>query len=190
MGSRFFALVIGINQYPGLKRNNQDHDLGGACNDARNICEWLVQYVLPGTDNGHITLWDLFQGKSNDNITLLLNTQATRKEIIKKITALSNNKNIQPGDPILIYYAGHGSVAMTHPNWHHAANGGGDVESADRSLIEVLLPHDVYMPIEAPPDQQVQPIPDTTMNRLMRELAQKSDNIVRPSSLLQSPLYA
>ena len=184
MGARFFALVIGINEYPGLRRGNKDNDLGGACNDACNICEWLIQYVLPGTDNSHITLQDLLERKANDNITLLLDKQATREGIIKNITALSNNDNIQQGDPILIYYAGHGSVAMSHPNWHHAAKGG-DNQSAGRSLIEVLLPHDVYTPCEAPLDQQVQPIPDTTMKRLMRELAQKSDNIVRPSSLLQ-----
>ena len=162
MHSRFFALVIGIDKYPGLKRNNQDHDLGGACSDARNIRKWLIEYVVGE--------------ESKDNITLLLDEQATREEIIKKITALSTY--VQPRDPILIYYAGHGGVAMTHPRWNHVAKGGNS-QSGDSTRIEVLLPHDVYTPREAPMDQQIQPIPDTTINCLLRELAQKSDNIVR-----------
>ena len=169
---RFFALVIGIDSYPGLR---DEVHLEGACNDARNIHEWLSQDVLAGTDNR--------------NIILLLDKEATREAIIKKITALSNNDKIQPGDPILIYYAGHGSVAMKHPNWQYTGMRGRG-ESSTQSLIEVLLPHDVYTPHWAPQEQQVQPIPDTTINRLLRELAQKSDNIVRPSSLLQSLSHA
>ena len=177
---RFFGLVIGINQYPGL----ESQDLGGACNDARSICEWLIQDVLPGMDNSDITLQDMLAGDDNSDISLLLDTEATRDAIIKRITALSNNNNIQPQDPILIFYAGHGSVAnaLSGPNTVKVNDG----ESAGEGLIEVLIPHDVYTPREAPRDEQVQPIPDTTMNRLLRELAQKSNNIVRPTILNQS----
>ena len=85
--------------------------MGGACNDARNICEWLIQDVLPGMDGDDITLQDMLSGDENSDISLLLDAEVTRDEIIKRITALSNNNNIQQGDPILIYYAGYGGVA-------------------------------------------------------------------------------
>ena len=168
---RFFALIIGIDSYPGLRNKVY---LEGACNDARNIHEWLSQDVLAGTDNR--------------NVILLLDKKATWEAIIENLRVLTSNNNIQPSDPILIYYAGHGSVAKTPPNWRYKGMGGHG-ESSTQSLIEVLLPHDVYTPHWAPQEQQVQPIPDTTINRLLRELAQKSDNIVRLSSLLQSLPY-
>ena len=163
--SRFFALVIGIDNYPGFPG---DVGLKGACNDARKVHAWLSQDVLGGTDNS--------------NMILLLDKEATREAIIKEITALSNNDKIQPGDPILIYYAGYGSVVKTPAGWSHTANGSGG-ERSGASSIKVLLPYDVYTPREAPRDQQVQPIPDTTMNLLLKELAvAKGDNIVRISS--------
>ena len=170
---RFFALVIGIDNYPGFP---SDVGLEGACNDARNIYEWLSQDVLAGTDDS--------------NIVLLLDKAATREAIIKEITALTHNDKIQPGDPILIYYAGHGSVVKTPAGWSHTANGSGG-ERSGASSIEVLLPYDMYTPREAPRDQQVQPIPDTTMNLLLKELAAaKGDNIVRPSCETPPLLHA
>lgn len=91
---------------------------------------------------------------------------------------------------MIVYYAGHGGTVKTPAGFVHAADGG-DGESAGESISEVVLPHDVYTPDKTHPTQLVQPIPDTTLNRLLSELAvTKGDNIVRPSLLNQSPTHA
>jgi len=58
-----------------------------------------------------------------DRIRLLLEHDASREEIIKAIKQLSVEKKIQVDDPILIYYAGHGSQLTVPPGWEAGGPG-------------------------------------------------------------------
>jgi hypothetical protein len=80
-GVRFFALVIGINNYRNLDR------LKTAVNDARSVAQVLK------ADYGFET-------------TLILNEQATRDNIMKELNTL--RRKLTSRDRLLIYYAGHG----------------------------------------------------------------------------------
>ena len=80
-GMRYFALIIGINNYRNLDR------LRTAVNDARSVAQVLK------TDYGFET-------------TLILNEQATRDNIMKELNTL--RRKLTSRDRLLIYYAGHG----------------------------------------------------------------------------------
>jgi len=94
----------------------------------------------------------------------LRDAQATRDNILSELKALETNPNINPREPILIYYAGHGGEATPPPGWEA---GGAD------SKIQMLVPHDYD-------GQIVQGIPDRTISVLLERIARaKDDNIVR-----------
>ncbi|MFU8813527.1 MAG: caspase family protein [Balneolaceae bacterium] len=102
------ALLIGINKYvhqeavelhvaemtdasSSLQKRNWG-DLRGAVNDVQNMKEVLVSRF----------------GFNPDNITLLIDEEATRENILTAIeTNVINNPN--PGDDVFFFYAGHGS---------------------------------------------------------------------------------
>ena len=91
----YHALVIGIDQYPLLRRTTPDGqplgELKGCVNDARRMAQVLCQrYLFPAAQ-----------------VTLLLNEQATREGILGGLADLL--RRIEPGDIVVIFYAGHGS---------------------------------------------------------------------------------
>ncbi|KAG8709018.1 hypothetical protein FRC09_000912 [Ceratobasidium sp. 395] len=93
--TKLFALIIGINAYPELKK------LTGAVADAEAVQQFLVK--------------DL--NVPPDNINILLNANATRKAIIQGFKALRTDTRIQKSDPILIFFAGHGGRGKASPEW-------------------------------------------------------------------------
>ena len=88
-----FSLVIGINNYqsPNIK------DLEGAVPDADAVLDYLRNVL----------------GVPSSQIRYLRDSEATRDAIMEEIKAFSSNNEIKEGDPILIYYAGHGGSADT-----------------------------------------------------------------------------
>ena len=76
------ALIIGINDYPKPQKN-----LEGAVNDAKLIRDALRKLKIKPK--------------------LLLNKQATRKNILKAWHKMV--KQAQPGDTLILTYSGHGS---------------------------------------------------------------------------------
>jgi uncharacterized caspase-like protein len=80
------ALVVGVNQYPGLRPGS---NLGGCVNDAKLIGEKLKAYQF--------------------NVTMLADDQATKANILGAITALKTK--LKPEDHFALYFAGHGTVA-------------------------------------------------------------------------------
>lgn len=104
------------------------------------------------------------------NIVLLLNEEATREAIIRNFYRhLINNQDIRRGDPILFFYAGHGSRVRAPEGW----------EGAD-GYIETICPYDERMTNEK--DQHIHGIPDRTFTSLLHKLAnQKGNNIVSNS---------
>ena len=134
---RLFALIIGINDY------TKGTKLLGACADALAIGEYL-QTAL---------------GVPSNQITVLLDHDASRDAIINGLMGLRDNKEIQPGDPILIFYAGHGAEIVEE--------GTGKVQSIISQDYDGISVH---------------PIPDRTIGSLLAQIhAAKGDNIVSSS---------
>jgi hypothetical protein len=99
----------------------------------------------------------------------LRDSKATRAGIISELTALETNPSIKSGDPILIYFAGHGGEAIVPVSW---GAGGAD------SMIQTLVPQDYLCKING---EEVCGIPDRTINLLITRLSRaKGNNIVRP----------
>jgi uncharacterized caspase-like protein len=78
-------LVIGINDY----QDKKIPALKTAVNDAREVA-------------------NLLQSKYGFKVDLLLDRQATRKDIIDKLRGLAANSSAD--ESVLIYYAGHGDI--------------------------------------------------------------------------------
>ncbi|TFK62483.1 hypothetical protein BDN72DRAFT_737044, partial [Pluteus cervinus] len=81
------ALIIGIDRYP------KYHNLTGAANDARRFRQFVRNYLFA----------------KESNIITLLDEAASRQAILDKFEGLISNENIKRDDPIIIYFAGHGS---------------------------------------------------------------------------------
>jgi hypothetical protein len=103
----------------------------------------------------------------SDRITTLYNADATRDNIKAKLRALVDDDMIQPGDPILIFFAGHGATAPAPKGWPTAGDS-----------IQMLVPHDFD------PTGKSGGLHDFNLNFLLREIASaKGNNIVRYLSI-------
>ncbi|PPQ84732.1 hypothetical protein CVT25_013797 [Psilocybe cyanescens] len=87
-----FAIVVGINEY---RLPTDCLSLRGAEPDAYRWRDFLRKH-----------------GGLDSHITLLLGRDATRKAIEKAFKDLANNPLIGDGDPIVIFYAGHGGEIL------------------------------------------------------------------------------
>jgi len=138
-------LTIGINHYKSL----QFRKLSGCLADADGIDEYL-QAVL---------------SVNPKNVTSLRDDKATRELILKELVSFITNPNIQRGDPILIYFAGHGAEAQSPPGW-----------ASRNSKTQMLIPYDCGTKIEG---SYVHGIPDRTLGWILRKMAdEKGNNIV------------
>lgn len=137
---RLFALIIGINVYQDVTIP----DLKGAVPDAEAIRKFLLNELdVP-----------------ESQMTILLDSQATRSAIVGAFQHLADNSAIQRGDPILIYYAGHGSWATAPKDWH-----------TEDGKIQMLVPVDCGI-------KDIHGIPDKTIGTLITKIAdKKGDNI-------------
>ena len=138
-----FALIIGINQY---QRKEDFSSLRGAVPDGKEFRHYLTTRLrVP-----------------EDQISTLFDEEATRSAIIKAFQDLNEDPRINRGDPIFIFYAGHGGQKRPHPDWNEP-----------NEKIEVIVPYDCTS------DGSVEPIPDRTIGLLIDEIARKKgDNIV------------
>lgn len=106
-----FAVIVGINKY--IEPNVTT--LEGACNDAKIFREILIQ-----------------NGFKSENITLLLDENATKKAILSALVEVEKKLKRARGDKFFYFHAGHGSKLT-------------DIKVPDNNLNKtaVLLPHDV-----------------------------------------------
>ena len=133
----------------------------GAVADADAMQDYLQKYL----------------GVPDSQIRNLRDREATRAAIIEEIKAFSLDENIKEGDPILIYYAGHGSWAKIPDGW---------VGSTGK--IQLLIPHDHSSPLNF--SNPKHGIPDRTLGALLSHLAsKKGDNIVRQTFILRKFIY-
>ena len=151
-----FALIIGVNEYESPNIPN----LVAAVPDADAMRYYLEEHL----------------GVPSSQIRDLRNSEATRAAIIDGIEAFSLDDEIKEGDPILIYYAGHGGSADTPEGW---------VGSTGK--IELLVPYDLSSLKDGDPKHG---IPDRTLGALLSHLAdKKGDNIVRQNFILREFIY-
>ncbi|KAF5326404.1 hypothetical protein D9611_000943 [Ephemerocybe angulata] len=141
------ALIIGIDDYSlsatGFK------PLKAAVSDADRFRDWLVNEL----------------NVSPSSIRNLRNKAATRKAIVSEFQSLATKAAIKEGDPIVIYYAGHGSEAPAPKEWHW-----------DSPKIQMIVPWDYKHPDGA--NRTVQGIPDRTLGFLLTNISKnKGDNI-------------
>jgi hypothetical protein len=146
--SRLFGLIVGIDQY----KSDDIRDLRGCKADAQSMVDLLSRKI-------HI--W-------SSHFLCLANEKATRSAIIGGFQHhLIENSNIERGDVILIFYAGHGSRAAAPKGW-----------VADGSKVETICPYDEWT-LDCY-KKEIFGIPDRTIGGLLRKLCSfKGDNIVR-----------
>ena len=145
---RLFALIIGINRY----KSHEIPNLSEAVPDADAVRDYLQKD----------------QDVPSFQITNIRDSEATRVRIIEAIEALSVNDEIESGDPILIYYSGHGGLADTPKGWEVGGTG----------KTEFLVPYDYSSSLRD--GNPKHGIPDRTLRTLLSRLAEKKgDNIVR-----------
>ena len=94
-----------------------------------------------------------------DQIRILLDKAASRRAIIDEFKRLQDDERIKVGDPILIYFAGHGS----------------EIQSGEGKM-QAIVPQDYCGSL----GKEVPAIPDRTIGALIAQIAEKKgDNIVR-----------
>ena len=144
---RLFALLIGINRYDHVQ------PLRGAVPDIQGVRTYLEGYLkVP-----------------QDQIQILTDKSASRRAIIDGFIQLQEDGRIKEGDPILIYFSGHGSEILV------PENGLG-------TKMQAIVPQDYC----AKPGNEVPAILDRTIGALIAKIAnKKGDNIVRYRPLTQ-----
>lgn len=161
------AVIIGINKYPSFEQKN----LSGAVADA-NKMEAYIRKFYP-----------------HCGINNLRDEEASREAIIKLLRSLSKDDKIKHGDPILIYFAGHGtrgekvsSEIKTAGNTNSddtTGMRGGSPSTKMSAMIEMICPSDIGSSAN-PLREPVYGIPDTTLAEILNEIAlEKGNNIVR-----------
>ncbi|KAH9477071.1 hypothetical protein JR316_0010987 [Psilocybe cubensis] len=93
---------------------------------------------------------------------MLTNEAATRIAIIDALKSLKADKRINPGDPILIVYAGHGTQIEAPSGW----------ETGGEHLIQALVPFDCC----STTGLEIPCIPDRTIGALLESIAETKGN--------------
>ncbi|KAF8717493.1 Caspase domain, partial [Rhizoctonia solani] len=144
LGASLHAIIIGIDNYPKLI------SLAGSIADAQQMEMFLVS--------------DLKVPK--DHIISLYDRYASRKAIMNAFMMLQKDPRIHEGDPILIFFAGHGGLAEAEPKWR---------QKYGSSKIQVIFPYDYGLPVSNS-NSSVDCIPDVTIAELLNQLAAAKGN--------------
>jgi hypothetical protein len=151
------ALLIGIDDYPEVQK------LRGAVADTSRMKRFLVETLGVPDDSTHIRM--------------LTNEEATYENIISKISSLAQDAGIGHGDPILIYFAGHGSTLPKPSKW-----------TSSGPEIQCLVAYDAGR--EAGKGFVKGVVPDIVFASLLKLIADaKGDNIVSHPSTLRSTSF-
>jgi hypothetical protein len=174
-----FALIIGINKYERAGLGGFQN-LRGCVADADDVARYLTESrdVAP------------------ERIMNLRDEEATRAGILHSIRAIIDSPDVLHNDPILIFWAGHGSRGRSsRQRVLSRIVGGRALESSPSTTlddhdqyVEMLIPYD-FEPSRV--DLHAQGIPDYLFGSLLSELSRaKGDNIVSDSSSLLVPVLA
>lgn len=159
-----FALLIGINNYggtsgirlqasedstPNSRSSSQFLNLRGAVPDAKAFKKYLLHTLK--VDESHITM--------------LLDEQATRVNIIDAFEKLAKNDNITKDDSIFIFYAGHGQQALPPTRLTKI--------TGCPEKVELIIPYGTLLDTT---DHQHMAIPDFTLAALIDKIAKEKGN--------------
>jgi len=142
-----FGFIVGIDKY----KSQDIPDLQGCKRDAQSMVDLLShKFHVPAS-----------------HISCLADEKATRSAILSGFQKhLIDNDNIERGDAIVFFYAGHGSRVLAPKGW-----------VADGNQVETICPHDERT--IGRDGKEVFSIPDRTLGGLLRKLSSiKGDNIV------------
>ncbi|KAK0494909.1 hypothetical protein EDD18DRAFT_1354899 [Armillaria luteobubalina] len=120
--SRFWVVIIGIDAYRQLP-------LQGCVFDAVTMKTYFYDLGVP-KDRIRLLLGHL-NGPMHDSIF------PSRENIIKTLHDIRNNPLIEKGDPIIIYFSGHGSHYLCSDYFYETAGG-----SAHLGSVEAICPAD------------------------------------------------
>lgn len=137
-----FALIIGINEYKDPELPN----LSGAVGDAKAVKSYLENTL----------------GVPASQIQTLYDSEATRDAIVQALRALRTDPRIENGDPILIFYSGHGGTGNAPVGWE-----------AGSPEIQILLSHDAGCEENG---RVICGVPDRTMGVLLEQIAKEKGN--------------
>ena len=152
---RLFALVIGISKYASIQFN----DLPGAVPDANDVVNWLVTDLqVP-----------------RHQITLITDEAASRAGVISALEAFCIDDRIHQGDPIFIYYAGHGSGILPPEDWECGG---------PSRRIQILVPQDCS------PEHGIHGVPDHVLGCLIHRISEKKGNNIVGSPGIYSHISA
>lgn len=144
----FFALTIAINQY----QYHRYPLLKGCVADAEDVEHYLSSGL----------------GVPSSQIRSLRNQEATRSAILKALKAFESDKSIGYGDPILIYFAGHGGETRQQTQ-------------TGTTDIQFLIPYDCEMRDRN--GEKVHGIPDFLLGQILKQIGNvKGNNIVSKAS--------
>ncbi|PSR72647.1 hypothetical protein PHLCEN_2v11482 [Hermanssonia centrifuga] len=99
-------------------------------------------------------------GVAEQHIRSLRDKDATRSRVIQELQAMAHDPRIEVGDPIVFYYAGHGSTVQSPHDW-------GNTD------IQLILPYDYSCEVDG---VTVNGIPDRTIGALLAKLAEAKGN--------------
>ncbi|PBK99020.1 hypothetical protein ARMGADRAFT_485964 [Armillaria gallica] len=132
-GSRFWAVVIGIDGY-------ERHPLNGCVSDALEMNDYLLNDL--GVPKNRIQLLLGPSGKHCDHCLPVEYSSPSRTNIISTLCDLITNPKIEKDDSIVIYFAGHGSC-YDHTGFPgNFDNGSSEISFQDLQMITALCPID------------------------------------------------
>lgn len=145
-----FAVIVGVDEY----KDSYIPRLSGAVADADAVRDFLVSTF----------------GVATNHMVNLRNSEATKTRITQALESLATNSDINVNDPILIYFAGHGSTTRAPSYAWKTSN--------EDNTIQMILPYDFSR--KGSPSSDGQGIWDIRLSTLLENVAKaKSDNIVR-----------
>ncbi|KJA22183.1 hypothetical protein HYPSUDRAFT_669500 [Hypholoma sublateritium FD-334 SS-4] len=140
--SNMYTLIIGINKYLDVGSYRTLH---GCVTDGQSVVEYLKSRLFV----------------PDGNIHCLYDSAATHAAIISEIEFFGrgNPRRGNGGDPILIYYAGHGGEGLYPSQWGYRQN----------EKIQVLIPYDCGIRNNV----EICAIPDYTIQNLLKNIADR-----------------
>ncbi|KAF8988552.1 hypothetical protein BDQ17DRAFT_1334489 [Cyathus striatus] len=141
--SPVFALVIGIDKYA----SESVGDIKGAVSSANAVFDYLKKSL----------------GVPDSQIQILCDEDATRENIMNELLSIRDRRNIISGDPIIIYFAGHGNMGIVRDG------------TAEGQKVEMILPFDTGLKSSR---KQTYGIPASTISMILEDISNiKGDNI-------------
>ena len=167
--------MIGINTYIG-DQSASSHETNNTVKDGTSSTIRNLFGAVPDAERFQAYLLDTLKIEKG-NLSVLLDQNATRENIIRAFQDLANNKKIQKNDSIFIFYAGHGAQALPPRRM--------DGLPGRPEHVELLIP---YGFIQGSTEYRHMGIPDYTLAALLDNISkEKGNNIVCRTDPLLRP---